>query len=50
MQDKLKSFLTPSGFGTLLVLFHIGDVAASVYEKNYFYKIIGITDFIDRAE
>lgn len=50
MQAKLKSFSAPRGFGTLPVLFHLGDVAASVYEKNYFYKIIDITDFIDNAE
>lgn len=49
MQDKIKRFSVPRGFAALPVLFHLGDIAPSVYEKNYFYKIIDIADFIDQT-
>lgn len=49
VQERIKRLVTPKGFGLIPVLFHIGGVSSIVYEKNYFYRIIDISDFLDRA-
>jgi hypothetical protein len=46
VQDKIQRFAAPPEFGIAPVLFHMGQVAPSVYTKQYFYKIINITDFL----
>ncbi len=47
MQEKIKRFDVPHGFGIVPVLFHIGGVKTSVDQKHYFYRIRDIADFLD---
>jgi hypothetical protein len=44
MQEKIKNFDVPPEFGIFPVLFHMGEVTESVYNKQYFYKIVNILD------
>lgn len=46
MQEKIKRFAAPRGFGVVPVLFHLGGVCDEVYAQKYFYRIIDITDFL----
>lgn len=46
MQRKIDRFSTPRGFSKIPVLFHFGGVSRAVHERNYFYRIIDMTDFI----
>lgn len=46
VQDKIRRFSVPRGFGVCPVLIHIGGVSSSVHEKRYFYRIIDLTDFL----
>ncbi|MBL0942299.1 MAG: AAA family ATPase [Alphaproteobacteria bacterium] len=47
MKDKISRFAPPRGFGVAPVLFHLGDVSDSVYDKNYFYRILNIADLLE---
>ena len=47
MQEKIRRFSIPHGFALVPVLFHISGVSSAVYEKDYFYRIVDITDFLD---
>jgi AAA+ ATPase superfamily predicted ATPase len=49
MQDKLERFQTARQQAAVPVLFHIGGVVNSVYEKNYFFRIIDLADLIDTS-
>lgn len=46
MKEKEKRFLVPRGFAKIPVLFHLGDVAETVHDSRYFYRIIDIADFL----
>lgn len=46
MQAKIKALKIPKGYAAVPILFHAGDVAASVATSGYFYRIIDITDFL----
>lgn len=46
MQKKVKALSIPRGFGVCSVLFHLSGVTPSVFEHNYFYKIIDLHDLI----
>ncbi len=47
VNDKLKRFSTPRGFGVAPVLFHLGGVTEQVYQTRFFYRIIDIADLLD---
>lgn len=47
MEDKIKQFSIPRGFAAVPVLFHLGGVSQSVYDKRFFYSIIDINDFLN---
>ena len=47
MQTKMNRLSIPRGFAIVPVIFHIGGVSEIVYEKNFFYRIIDISDFLD---
>lgn len=46
MRDKIARFNAPRQQGIVPVLFHIGGVAESVYEQNYFYRIIDLATLL----
>jgi len=46
MQEKIRRFAAPRGFGVCPVLVHLGGVTNSVHEKRYFYRIIDIADLV----
>lgn len=46
MEDKLKRFSAPRGYAKIPVLFHLGEVSASVYDALYFYRIVNIGDYL----
>ncbi|MBS0656429.1 MAG: ATPase [Verrucomicrobia bacterium] len=46
MAEKLQRFTVPKGFAKIPVLFHLGEVSSSVYDANFFYKIIDIGDYL----
>jgi len=46
MKEKEMRFSTPRGFAKIPVLFHLGGVSDSVHERQYFYRVIDITDFL----
>ena len=47
MQKKIDRFSVPRGFSKVPVLFHLGGVSNAVHEKNYFYRIVDMTDFLE---
>ncbi len=47
MQEKIKRFNVPRGYGIVPVLFHLGGVTEAVDAKRYFYRIIDIADFLE---
>lgn len=47
MKDKIARFVTPKGYGTVPILFHLGGVTEGVYDQRYFYRIIDIGDFLE---
>ena len=47
MQGKISRFFYPRVFGIAPVLFHLSDVSDKVYDENYFYRIINISDFLE---
>lgn len=47
MQEKLDRLFVPRGFAVVPVLVHLGEVSKAVYAKNYFYRIIDITQFLN---
>lgn len=46
VEDKIKRFSIPRGFGVCPVLLHLGDVSEAVFEKRFFYRVIDISDFL----
>lgn len=47
VQEKMNRISIPRGFAIVPILFHIGGISESVYDKCYFYRIIDITDFLE---
>lgn len=47
MQEKIRRFDAPRGFGVCPVLVHLSGVTDTVHEKRYFYRIIDIADLLD---
>lgn len=47
MKEKIKALSTPTGYAKIPVLFHLGDVAESVYAEKFFYRIVDIRDYVD---
>jgi len=47
MQDKMARLSVPRGYAAIPVLFHIGGVSESVYDKQFFYRIIDIADLVE---
>ncbi len=50
MQDKIKRFVVPRGFGICPVLFYLGNASDEIYNQRYFYRIIDIADFIEKDD
>ena len=46
VENKVKALNVPVNFAKVPVLLHIGGVASSVYEREYFFRIIDIADYI----
>lgn len=46
MQEKLARLKAPKGYAKVPVLFHLGDVSASVATSPFFYRIVDIADFL----
>ncbi|MEN8237251.1 MAG: ATP-binding protein [Pseudomonadota bacterium] len=46
MQEKINRLAISRGYGICPVLVHIGGVANSVYDKQYFYRVIDAADFL----
>jgi AAA+ ATPase superfamily predicted ATPase len=42
LRDKIKRLNVPRNQGVVPVLFHIGGVADSVYEKDFFFRVIDL--------
>ena len=49
VQEKIKRFSVPKGFGVAPLLLHLSGVSNSVYDRHYFYKIIDISDFLEEG-
>lgn len=49
MKNRLHALKIPRGFASIPVLFHIGGVTSSLATDGYFYRIIDITDFVEKA-
>jgi AAA+ ATPase superfamily predicted ATPase len=47
MQEKISRLKAPKGFAKVAVLFHLGDVTASVATSPYFYRVVDIVDFLE---
>ena len=47
MKEKVKNISMPRGIGIASVLVHFGEVSNSVYESDYFYKIINFENFLN---
>ncbi len=47
VQERMARLSIPRGLAIVPVLFHIGGVSESVIDKQYFYRIIDISDFLD---
>ncbi len=47
MQDKISRFAYPRVFGIAPVLFHLGDVSDKLHDKQYFYRIIDIGEYLE---
>lgn len=47
MQNKIKRFSVPRGFGICPVLLHLGGVSDALYNRKYFYRIIDIAEFLE---
>jgi len=47
VQEKMANLSIPRGFALVPVLFHIGGITEAVTDKNFFYRIIDINDFLD---
>ena len=48
VQEKIERLSTPKGFASVPVLFHLGGVSETVEDKNYFYRVIDISDFFNQ--
>jgi len=46
LQGRIKRFSCPRGFSTVPILFHLGEVSSRVYDSNYFYRVIDISNFL----
>lgn len=46
VQEKVTALKVPRGFAVIPVLFHIGGVSSTVATRDYFYRIIDISDFL----
>lgn len=46
VKEKINRLVIPHGFGVVPVLLHLGGVSDKVYDTNFFYRIIDITDFL----
>jgi AAA+ ATPase superfamily predicted ATPase len=47
VQEKIVRFAAGPEFGIFPVLFHMGEVAETVLAKQYFYKIVNITNLLE---
>ena len=47
VQQKIKRLIIPRGTAVVPVLFSVGEVSESVYESNFFYKIIDLCDLLE---
>jgi AAA+ ATPase superfamily predicted ATPase len=47
VQEKLNRLTVPRGMAIVPILFHIGGVRMSVYESNFFYKIIDLAGLLE---
>jgi len=48
IENKISALKTPRGFATVPVLFHLSGVSDPVATSSYFYRIIDITDFLEK--
>ncbi len=49
-KEAISRFSAPRNIGIAPVLFHLGGVSDAVYENNYFYRVIDITEFLERSD
>lgn len=47
VQEKIKRLSVPKGMAIVPVLFSLGNVSESVYESNFFYKIIDLCNLLE---
>lgn len=47
VKEKMARLSIPRGFAVVPVLFHVGGVLESVYDKQYFYRIVDISDLLE---
>ena len=50
VQEKKERLSIPRGFAIVPVLFHLGGVSESVYDRDYFYRIIESADFLEKLD
>ena len=50
VQNKIKRFSVPRGFGISPVLLHFGGVTDAIHNQKYFYRIIDIADFLEKQK
>lgn len=48
MKEKIKRFSVPRGYGVSPVLFCFGEVSHRIHGEKYFYRIVDITDFLEK--
>ena len=46
VEEKMKRLSIPRGFALVPVLFHLGEVSKSVEDKQFFYRVIDVKDFL----
>lgn len=47
MKEKMKKLSAPSWYARVPVLLHLGEVSEAVYQSNFFYRIINISDYLE---
>jgi AAA+ ATPase superfamily predicted ATPase len=49
VKEKIRRFSRPRGYGVVPVLVHIGGVTESVYNEQYFYRIVDMADILENS-
>lgn len=49
VKEKIDRLSIPRGYGVCPILLSLGPIADAVYERNYFYRVIDISDFLHHS-